>query len=108
MPRAPFNQLAFPDGRKPGVRKESTSERVARSKIAARCDPIKSQIELIPRTHWDELADTQWHKNRRSRFRYVLDQNGVGSCAAESAAGTKSALDERQGLPLVVYKQWFI
>lgn len=108
MPKPPLNQLAFPPGRKPGVRKESTSERVARSKIAARCDPIKGQIEIIPRKHWDERADTIWHKNRRSRFRYVLDQNGVGSCAAESAAGTKAALDERQGLPEVVYNPWFL
>ncbi len=108
MVATPRNQIAFPPGRKPGVRKESTNERVARSKIAARCDSIRSQIELIPSRYWDELADTAWHKNRRSRFRYTSDQDGVGSCAAESAANLKAALDERQGLPRIVYNPWFV
>lgn len=108
MPKRPFNQLTFPDGRKAGVRKESTSDRKARAKVADRCDPVRGEIELISRTYWDELADTGHHQNRRSRFRYTLDQDGVGSCAAESAAGLKSALDERQGLPEVLYNPWSI
>ena len=107
MPRAPFNKLAFPDGRKRGVKRESTSERVARSKIAARCDPIKGEITIIPRTHWDELADTSWHQDRDSRFRVTYDQDGLRSYAAEAAAGLKGALDERQNLPFIFYNPLF-
>ena len=107
--RYSLDTMKLPNGRKFGVKKESTSERVARSKIADRCAPIKSQIEIIPKQHWDELAATQWHGQvRRDRYRYTLDQNGVGSCASESATGIKAACDERQGLPMIVYNPWSI
>lgn len=92
----------FPSGRKPGVKRDT------RSKIMDRCDSVRSVIEVVPSRHWDELADTNWHTNRRARFRYTLDQDGVGSCGAESAAGIKAARDALQGLPKIVYNPWFV
>ena len=99
-----MKKLAFPPGRKPGMKNDRPS------KIMDRCDPIKSvaDFEVIPQTYWDELADTRWHQNRDSRFRYTLDQDGVGSCGAEGATGGKAALDERQGLPEIVYNPFFV
>ncbi len=107
MSRTPFNKLAFPDGRKRGVKRESTSDRVARSKVAARCNPVKGEMQLIKPQHWDELADTAHHRERDSRYRFTLDQDGVGSCGFEAAAGGKGAQDQRQNLPMIIYNPWF-
>jgi len=92
---------AFPPGRKPGVKRDTPR------RIMDRCDSVRSVIEVIAPKHWDELADTSWHCNRRSRFRYTLDQDGAGSCAAEAAAAAKAARDALQGLPMAVYNPWF-
>ncbi len=99
--RFSLDHMVFPDGRKPGVKRDKPS------RIMDRCDPVKTQIETIDRKYWDELADTRWHKNRRSRYRFTLDQNGFGSCAWSSAAAGKGALDEHQNLPRILYNAFF-
>jgi len=91
---------------KPGIKKESTSERVAKLRIMDRCNPVRDRIEIIPEEHWDTYKDLHGHVKKSSRYRYTLDQDGIGSCAAESAAGIKGALDARQGFPKVVYNPW--
>lgn len=68
------NQLEFPPGRKPGVKRDTVAN------ITGRCNSIRTAagFEIIPEKHWDELADTQWHQTRRASFRYIMDQDGVG------------------------------
>lgn len=100
MARYNLDKMVFPPGRKPGVLKERT--RGPRRRLYYdRCDPLKSQIEIIPEKYWEEQAAKRWHKARRYRYRYTYDQDGIGSCAAESAYGCKGACDTRQGLPMV-------
>lgn len=102
-----LDRMVYPSGHKRGVKMESKSERVARSRIAGRCSPFRGNNEVIPERHWNELADTTWHKARRDRYRYTSDQAGNGSCAADSGNNLKAACDTRQGLPLVVYNPLF-
>lgn len=85
----------FPAGRKPGVKVDKRAMDRAR--------PVTEVIEVIPEQFWDELAASQWHAAKDLCYRYTLDQDGIGSCAAESACGTKAACDTRQGLPMVLY-----
>jgi len=92
-----LDNMRFPPGRKPGLKRDT------RAKIADRCPPVSSVIEEIPERYWDELASSKWHASKREQYRYTSDQNGIRSCAAESACNTKAACDTRQGLPLVVY-----
>ena len=105
-----LDTMIYPDGYRPGVRKESTSDRKARAIIADRCDPISTQIEIIDRKHWGEwrAKKANGKENRRSRFRYILNQDGVGSCAAEAGTNCKASLDAYQGLPEIVYNPWSV
>ncbi len=104
-----------PPDRKRGVKKEqyrgrTASEGRAKILISDRCESIVTADawELIPESDWAAMAKTAHHLRREERFRFTLDQDGVGSCAAESAAGLKGALDERVNLPKVVYNPWSI
>ena len=97
--------LAYPPGRKPGVKVDKPS------RIMDRCNSLRSApgFEVIPEEYWEKACLSEWHnKNREDRFRYTLDQNGKGSCAAESATGIKAALDTKQGLPEVLYNPWSV
>lgn len=93
--------MTFPPGRKPGLKKDKPS------KVMGRCNPVSSVIEDIPDQYWDELAANEWHKTKDTCYRYTLDQNGTGSCAAESMIGTGAACDARQGQPLVLFNPLF-
>ena len=100
MPRFNLDNMKFPAGRKAGVLKERTRGPRAR-RYDDRCDPVRGQIEIIPRKFWEDEAKRKFHKARRWRYRFTYDQNGIGSCAGESAYGGKAACDTRQGLPMV-------
>jgi len=92
----------LPPNRKKGVKRDKITN------IVNRCNSIRSVQELIDEKYWDELAATQWHKNKRNWFKYIYDQDGVGSCAAESGTGLKAGLDASQNLPLIIYNPWSV
>jgi hypothetical protein len=98
MPKYSLDKI--PPGRKRGVLKERTRGPKAR-RYDDRCESVRGQIELIPREFWEELAANKFHKERRRRYRWTFDQDGLGSCAPESGYGGKGACDMRQGLPMV-------
>ena len=110
MPKYRFNldEMVFPDGRKKGVIPEDKNPQKARMKVADRCDPVKGQIEIIPQKFWEEYRILKHHQAREDRFRFTLDQNSIGSCAAESAAAVKGSLDTKQNFDMVLYNPWFI
>jgi hypothetical protein len=102
MPRLTnWDNGVIPAGRKRGLKREpSRGPRAAYYRDL--CDRFP-QRKLIPDEHWQELARNQWHKKQRLWYPYTLDQNGIGSCAAESADGSVAALCVRQGLPPVLF-----
>jgi len=100
--------IQYPKGRKQGVIKEDRSIRRAFAKIEERCASVRNKIELIDPQYWDELKDNKYHKSKRNDIKYTLDQDGVGSCAPESAAIMKHACDKRHGLPTITYNPWSI
>jgi hypothetical protein len=99
-----FTLDRIPDGRRRGLKRDKPAA------IADRCNPIRvaAGFEEIPEKHWEELAASQWHVAKDGYYRYTSDQDGLGSCAAESACNTKAATDARAGLPLVVYNPLFL
>ena len=98
MPKYSLDKI--PPGRKRGVLKERTRGPKAR-RYDDRCESVRTQVEIIPRKHWPEIAANKWHQKRRRQFRWTFDQNGITSCAAESGYAGKGACDMRQDLPMV-------
>jgi hypothetical protein len=99
-----LDKMVFPAGRKRGAILESTSPRKARAKVADRCDPIRRAdgFHLIPSDQWDRYADTPAHLNKRNRYPWLLDQDGIGSCGSESKEYTMRALWDEMNQP-----SWF-
>ncbi|WP_455387608.1 hypothetical protein [Petrachloros mirabilis] len=104
MPRRArrHNPLILPPGKRTGLKWDTAVQR-------DRCRSIRKAdgFELIDEKHWNELADTGHHKARDKFFRYTLDQNGTGSCAAESENGCKAACDAKSRQPEVFYNPLF-
>ena len=90
----------LPPGRKRGLKTDR------RSRIMDRCESISTVQELIDEKHWDALSKDDSHLEKRLWYRCIYDQNGIGSCAAESAAAGKGALDAGQNLRLIIYNPW--
>lgn len=51
------------------------------------CRSASTAIEIIDPADWPSLIDAQGRINMNHMVPYVLDQDGVGSCAAESSTG---------------------
>lgn len=62
------------------------------------------RIELIPEDQWDALAA---QITLRPMVKTILDQDSVGSCAAESSVGALMNARSLAGLPHVVLNPWF-
>lgn len=92
--------MRLPPGYRRGLKKDTPS------RVADRCEPVTEAIDLIPRDYWDDLAASQWHESKDEWVRFILDQDGVGSCAAESKDGATQAIACRQGEPMVYPNPW--
>ena len=71
------------------------------------CPLAGERIEVIPENQWEELAG---EVNLRGFVDddAVLDQDGVGSCATESGAGTVHVARALAGLKFVLLNPWFV
>lgn len=104
-----FDNGRMPAGRKRGVRREGRTVAESWRKIEAR--PVgafsEANIEKIARDHWDELSNTKFHEAKREKFLYTSDQDGVGSCAADSGNNAGHACDERQRQLFLFWNPFF-
>lgn len=69
------------------------------------CPLAAERIPLIPRDEWPDLME----KVRNSQLCYhVMDQNGVGSCAAEACTGALMLARELEGQERVILNPWYL
>jgi hypothetical protein len=94
--------LSFPSGRKKGVKRDT---KIA---ISDRCVSAIKVLALVDEKHWEKFCKSNAHLGKRDWVRYILDQDGIGSCAAESAdqlLATMIANDLNLAPP--VFNPWF-
>lgn len=88
----------YPDGRFPGC--------LPRTSKPGELFPMASEgIQIIPRSEWPKYTGKV---SLRPFVKVVLDQDGVGSCACESAAQAIMVARAVAGLPHVQLNPWFI
>ncbi|MFZ5833211.1 MAG: hypothetical protein ACOY3P_24245 [Planctomycetota bacterium] len=75
------------------------------SKIGQWCPMASERIKIIPRAQWADFAQDI---SLRPHVREVLDQDGVGSCAAEATTGGVMIGRAFAGLPHVSLNPWSI
>lgn len=96
------DQLVFPEGRKPGVKRDT---KIA---ISDRCESISKAISLVDEKFWEKYCTSDAHLGKRDWVRYILDQDGIGSCAAESATGLLATMIWNDlGLDPPLFNPWF-
>ena len=69
----------YPVGRKRGVKVDT------KARISDRCESVTKIMGLVPRSDWETLCKSDAELGKRDWVRYVLNQESVGSCAAEAA-----------------------
>jgi hypothetical protein len=67
------------------------------------CPMFADRIKVIPRSEWAARAD---EIDLQPHVKTVLDQDGVGSCAAESTTGSLMITRAVAGLPHVELNPW--
>jgi len=92
------DQMIPPAGVKPGCLPR-------KSRFGQWADPLADHVEVIPRRDWRDLIGKI---SLRPRVPVVLDQDGVGSCATESATGAVHLIRALYGLPHVLLNPWFV
>ena len=93
-----MDQLIIPPGFKTGCLPRQ-------SQFGGLCAPMADNIEIIPRSRWPEFIG---HISLRPQVKVILYQNGVGSCATESATGAAMIVRAAAGLPHVLLNPWSI
>jgi len=76
-----------------------------KSKFGDVCKVFSEEIEVIPIAHWDELIG---EVSLRLDVPIIFDQDGVGSCATESATQSVQVVREVNGLEFVELNPWFV
>jgi len=64
-----------------------------------------SRIKLIDPDDWGPFIGTT---PRRDSIKWIFDQNGRGSCAAEAATGNLSLCESKQGRELKKLNPWYV
>ncbi len=82
---------SFPRNRKRGVKRDT---KVA---IGDRCDSITKVMAPVPEDLWEKLCKHDTHLGKVDWCPWTLDQDGVGSCAAESACWDLAGLMRNDG-----------
>lgn len=94
--------VAFPHGRKRGVKRDT---KIA---ISDRCASIREAISLVDEKHWETMSKSDAHLGKREWVQYILDQDGVGSCASESACQLLATMIfNDSNLQPPVFNPWF-
>jgi len=65
------------------------------------CDRLSDRIEVIPENQWDDYLQQDTRINMDEVVPYVLDQDQVGSCAAEATTGGILDIRNFSGQPIV-------
>ncbi len=78
------------------------------SKPGEWCSFASERIKIIPRSEWAERIADPSYKGLRSVVPVILDQDGVGSCATETAAQKIMTTRSFNGQPFVKLNPWFI
>ena len=89
-------ELSAPNEYKPGCRLPTV-------KPGERCVHFRDKVKLIPRSDWDRWAK---QVDLRPLVKSILDQNGYGSCAAESVTQAIMVARELSGQPHVKLNPW--
>ena len=91
-------KLIVPDGKKTGCLLRA-------SRLGELCPMFSERIKGIPVREWSDYIG----KIKLSpSVEWVLDQDGVGSCATEATAGSVMIIRKFKGQPLVKLNPWFI
>lgn len=98
-PPSGFDPFTVPPGRATGCQ-------LRKSRPGQWCPMAADHVTLIPREHWPELI--QQVNNDQLLDWITLDQDGVGSCAAEAVTNTVLATREMEGLERVLLNPWFV
>jgi len=77
-----------------------------RSRPGTVCAMFRDEIEIIPRADWGDLIPHQ--AGLRPHVHHVFDQDGEGSCAAESATGALQIIRSVSGQPFVKLNPWSV
>ncbi len=93
-----MNQLIIPEGKKAGCLYRAT-------KVGDCCDRLEDRIDIIPQSDWGDYLDHD-DLDLGDHVTKILDQDGVGSCATESATQGVMICRSLQGLPYVPLNPW--
>lgn len=69
------------------------------------CEKFEDRFPIIPMRDWEEVS-REHPVDLRQHVRHVFDQDGVGSCAAESCCGAKAIVDVAAGKQFTLYNPW--
>jgi hypothetical protein len=89
--------LIIPDGKATGCLPRQ-------SRFGQRCPIFREEIDVIPRVEWGEWIG---RITLRPFVKVIFDQNGEGSCAAESANGGLQVVRAWEGQTHVTFNPWF-
>lgn len=78
------------------------------SKPGELCPLAAERIPLVPRNEWAERIENQFYTGLWPAVPAVLDQDGVGSCATESTAGSVMTCRCFNGQNHELLAPWFI
>ena len=76
-----------------------------KSRYGECCALLSDKMDIIPRDQWAPFIGVV---SLRPRVHVVFDQNGVGSCAAESATSALMIGRDVAGLPFTLMNSWTI
>jgi hypothetical protein len=88
-------------GRKPGCLPRATKPGVC-------CSFFRDKFTVIPRKDWPDVLANPNRVRLRPSVPVILDQNGYGSCATESASQCVMTCRGFSGQPFVLLNPWFV
>jgi hypothetical protein len=78
-----------------------------RSRFGDVCKLFRDEIPVIPRSNWTQIIQT-YQPNLRPHVHDIFDQNGEGSCAAESATQALQICRSISGQAFVQLNPWSV
>lgn len=78
------------------------------SKPGEFCPLFSERIKIIPKREWSDILKNSEHMRLRPSVPVVLDQDGVGSCATESAAQCVMTCRSFHGQKFNLLNPWFV
>ena len=78
------------------------------SKPGEFCPMFSERIKVIPKSEWPDLLASAYYSGLRPSVPVILDQDGVGSCASESATQAAMTCRSFHGQPFELLNPWYV